>query len=184
MAESRIGRRVFSTKTFTNRKDCSTSCTATRREQMTMMNNQHSEALPNEGEATYFVKVHLDTLNLVGPHPTIPECRLYALEGKARPMLVLRVLPGRERGRRWLLVLPITSKGLDGRGNRRTDVEPIGNCLDSCRESFVEMSPQKLPDNMICRTDEGRIHRPPLCDRQAFANAVKVLTWKVMKSGG
>ena len=147
-----------------------------------MTNNRVDRNIPNEGEVAYFVKLHLDTLQLTGPHPVVQEHCLYSLEGKSRPMLVLMVLPERERGRRWLLVLPITSKGLDARGNRKSGLEPIGNCLESSRESFVETNVQKLPENMVCRTSNGQIHRVAPCDPQSFANAIKVVAWKAMKS--
>ena len=147
-----------------------------------MTNSREDRSIPKEGDVAYFVKLHLDTLQMTGTHPSRQNHRLYSLEGKSRPMLVVRLLPERERGRRWLLVLPITSKGLDTLGNRKDGLQPIGNCLDSSCDSFVELNVCKLPENMICRKNDGQLHRLTPCDPTSFANAVKVLTHKLMKS--
>ena len=147
-----------------------------------MTNSREDRGIPREGDVAYFVKLHLDTLQMTGTHASLPGHRQYSLEGKSRPMLVVRLLPERERGRRWLLVLPITSKGLDSRGNRKIGLEPIGNCLEPSCDSFVELNVHKLPENMICRTSDGQLNRLTPCDPQLFANAVKVLMHKTMKS--
>ena len=136
-----------------------------------------SSALPNEKEVVDFLKPHFDTLRETGPHPSIPGHRLCTLEGKPRPMLILRCFPKRERGLRWFLVVPLTSKGEDTVG----DLQPIGNCIDEGVDSFVELIPCKLPENMICRNGVGQLTRHTPCDPPSFAHAVKVILHKAQK---
>ena len=147
-----------------------------------MTNSRADSSIPKEGDVAYFVKLHLDTLQMTGTHPSRPDHWLYSLEGKSRPMLVIRLLPERVRGRRWFRVLPITSKGSDGNGKQKNGVEPIGNCLDPAVLSFVELEPQVLPENMICRKSDGQLDRVTPCDPSSFANAVKVLMVRMYKS--
>ena len=140
-----------------------------------------SRALPDAKDVVNFLKPHLDTLQVTGQHPSKPELLLCSLEGKPRPMLVLRRFPNKARGRCWFLVLPITSKEEGTVG----DLQPIGSCLDEGVDSFVEMTPCELPDNLISRTSSGHlqpIRRP--CDPESFANAIKVLMFKSLKSRG
>ena len=48
----------------------------------------------------------------------------------------------------WFLALPITSKGLDEAGRTKSNVEPIGNCIDDDRESFVVLELHRLPEKV------------------------------------
>lgn len=148
------------------------------------MTSKFHDYLPVEGEIVYFVKPHLDTLELSGAHETRGDVQIFTLEGKARPMLILRLLPESDRGRRWFLVLPITSKGLNQDGKCKQNMEPIGRCLDPAKDSFVEIDGlAKLPENMISRLSDGAIKRVRPCDRHAISNAQKVVEYKIRRYG-
>lgn len=95
------------------------------------MTEQESTRLPNEGEAAYFVHLHLTTVRPKGPHPHRHGEWVYEANGKPRPMLVIRALPKRDRGARWFLALPITSKARPERDNM---LESIGTCLSESTE--------------------------------------------------
>lgn len=135
---------------------------------------------PAAGEVAYFVHLHLDTACRHADHPHKSDQGIYQVDGKPRPMLVLHEYSSVKRKRRWFLVLPITSKGRDAKDRPRTDVEPIGDCINENRESFVEMSPEQLPENMLyVRSGHHPVVAP--CNPLAFANAVKVLERKVLQ---
>lgn len=150
---------------------------------MTMNRLEHGRAprvLPVGGQVAYFVQLHLETAQEREKHPHLQRVRVYSVDGKARPMLVLTQLSKPARGRRWFLVLPITSKGQDARGRTRTDVQRIGNCLDPERPSFVKLEPVRLPDNLLS-SGCGQTPVVQPCDPQAFGNAVKVLMHCVLR---
>ena len=134
--------------------------------------------LPTGGQVARFIKLHLDTLVRKDKHPHKEGESIYTIDGKTRPMLVLERL-SRERGRRWFRVLPITTKGRDEGGNRRDDVEPIDNCIEADKVSFVEMRPQWLPDNLF----DGSIIKP--CDPIVFGHVLRILSTRRLgcKSG-
>ena len=125
-------------------------------------------ALPRAGQVAYFVHLHLDTARDDGAHPVLHNERVYRVDGKARPMLVLTELKP-ERGRRWLLAVPITSKGIDAKGNLKPDHIRMDRCLSADMESFAMLPPQRLPDNLLCGTAMRA------ADPFAFQNAVKVI---------
>ncbi len=136
--------------------------------------------LPSEGDVAYFVHLHLDTAAVKGAHPRQTATWVYHVEGKPRPMLVLTCLKQCDRGRRWFLVLPITTKGYDGKGRRRSDVEPIGRCIDPDRDSFVRVEPCRLPENLLfCGNGGSAIVRS--CDPLGVGNALKILEHKLRK---
>lgn len=139
--------------------------------------------LPRDREVAYFVKLHLDTIVRKGDHPRNGGEAIYSVDGKPRPMLVLQRLQERERGKLWFLVLPVTSAGLDGNEKPKASVQPIGNCIDKHKDSFVEMDVQKLPDNMIVRGSVGEVRRLAPCDPLTFMNVVKIVEHKVLKHG-
>ena len=144
---------------------------------MTMNSSDHPPELPPipaERDVAEFMKLHLDTAEQRGEHPYNTNEYVYSVDGKPRPMLVIRVFPKRERERRWFLVLPITKKGCDAKGNRRTEFVAIGKLSESGPDSYVEMAPQKLPENLLHRR-HGRTRIESPCDRIAFDGAVKQL---------
>lgn len=141
------------------------------------MTDRALSRLPNEGEAAYFVHLHLTTLEQCkADKPNHKGEWVYKVKGKPRPMLVIRADPKRDRGSRWYLTLPITSKNRDERGKM---LEPIGNCLDESIQDFVEMQIYKVPANMLHRENgKSPIIKP--CDRLSFSNAVRVVTHKAL----
>jgi hypothetical protein len=138
--------------------------------------------LPREGEAAYFVHLHLDTAKQGTMRPLTPDVYLYQVEGKPRPMLVIRQLPGRERGRRWFLTLPITSKGRREDGSVLSNVQPIGNCIDVDKQSYVKLEVHRLPENLLNRKDGGQLVVKP-CDPMGFRNAVRIVSHKMLRMG-
>ena len=132
-----------------------------------------------EKTVAYFVALHLDTVCEFEPHPVRTGERVYKVDGKPRPMLVLQRRPEKRRGRRWFFVLPITSKGLNEKGELLPGMERIGNCLDPTRDSFVELRLRELPENMIHLSNGSPVVKTA-CDPLAFANALKVLQHRLM----
>jgi len=147
-----------------------------------MTNERWSDSeLPTGGQIARFVKPHLDkakklpsltlerakTLGLDGLRLEKNES-LYAVAVKARPMFVLERLR-REHGRRWFLVLPITTKP-DERWKHGEDYYWIDKCIEADKSSFVEMRPLRLPDNLF----DGEILKP--CNPIEFDRVLKILT--------
>jgi hypothetical protein len=143
------------------------------------MNNRNAanggRVLPKDGDIAYFIHLHLDTVVEECKHPQRPAERIYRVEGKPRPMLVLRHQLGREYGKCRFWVCPITSRG-DAKGNPRRGYEPIGKCIDGARKSFVSLEPLWLPENML--HGESPIVKP--CEPLAFQNAIKVINHKAL----
>jgi hypothetical protein len=139
------------------------------------MRDQHARAaeedLPKAGDVARFVHLHLDTAERMSDRPSMPGAYYYRLEGKPRPMLVLCRLPQREYGRRWFLVLPITSKNHGNRGM----VLPISDCIESGRPSYIMCKAlSRLPENLLHRKDgENWVIRT--LDKLTSANLVKIL---------
>lgn len=138
--------------------------------------------LPREGDAAYFVHLHLDTAKQESMRPLTPDVYLYQVEGKPRPMLVIRQLRGRERGRRWFLTLPITSKGRREDGSVLSNVQPIGNCIDVDKQSYVKLELYRLPENLLNRKERGQLVVKP-CDPMGFHNAVRIVSHKMLRMG-
>jgi hypothetical protein len=135
---------------------------------------------PGERDIAYFVDLHLDTVAILQADRKEKHW-IYTVVGKPRPMVVMRRLPGRERGRVWFRVLRITSKGLDEQGRLLPDMQRIGRCIDPDRESFVKLEALKLPENMLSAMDgSSSVHQP--CDPLSFGNAVKVLQFKMLRA--
>ena len=137
--------------------------------------------MPCAGDVAYFVKLHLDTAVKKGPHAHREDHRVYEVEGKPRPMLVMQLLTKRCRGRRQFLVLPITSQGHDEKGTRRSDVKPIGRCIDDEHDSFVEMERWLLPENLLHAPDGKSPMKKP-CEPFAVQNVQKIMN--VIALGG
>ena len=141
---------------------------------MTSWCRAHEKQLPKPGEAAYFVHLHLDTVCEDGPHPYSSDLRLYRAEGKPRPMLVLTASVGRQRSRRWFLVVPITTKGLDEQGRLRDNHKVIGPCLDPGKDSYVKLTLLHLPENML-HAAAGRSPVVKPCDPFALQNVTKIV---------
>ena len=141
------------------------------------MDNAGDE-LPNEREVAYFVHLHLDTVTEQARHSEMEDVWIYSVQGKPRPMLVLRRLPERKRGRRMLLVVPITSQGLDSQRKLLPDHEPIGDCLDRGKPSYLKLQLQRLPENLVHRqAGKSSIKQP--CDPFAFGHVIKTIENKI-----
>lgn len=138
--------------------------------------------LPRDREVAQFVCLHLNTVKVRERHPQKKDHWLYSVEGKPRPMIVLRRLPHTERGRTRFVVLPVTKSGLDERGRVKDGYAAIGNCIDSSFNSFVKVEQQILPDNMLDSSigDGGIIG---VCDPLGFSNAIKMLQRKLLQHG-
>src|SRR6478609_6653752 len=136
-----------------------------------------SNTIIKERDVVYFVHLHLDTARRLNESARHENEKVYRVEGKPRPMLVMSRLQKR-RGRDWFRVLPITSKGKDKTGKLLPDIEYIGDCLNVGRESYVKLDPRDLPENMLSVEDGKSLVVTP-CDHFAFANAIKVLERKL-----
>ena len=134
---------------------------------------------PKAGQVAYFVHLHLDTARDIGDHPVHQNERVYHVDGKARPMLVLAELK-RERGRRWFKVLRITSKGLDAHGNPKIGHQLIGDCIGPEIGSFVVLELQRLPDNLL-HAMNGRSAIVAPCHQFAFDQAWKIIQHKFLR---
>ena len=133
---------------------------------------------PKATETAEFIHLHLDTVEVNGPHPTHPNEYIYQVAGKPRPMLVLSRLKD-ERGQVLFLVLPITKQGYVN-GKLRDRVQPIGDCITAGVQSFVLTEPCRLPANMLhCSHGQSPIYRP--CNRLAYFNAVKAIQDLVLR---
>ena len=137
--------------------------------------------LPSAGQVAYFVHLHLDTAQDLGEHPIHNDERVYRVNGKARPMLVLAELKP-ERGRRWFHVLRITSKGLDEKGNPKEGHQRIGKCIAPEVDSCVVLELQRLPDNLLHPIDGGSAVVVP-CDQFGFDQALKIIHYKFFQRG-
>lgn len=134
---------------------------------------------PTAGQVAHFVHLHLDTARDIGDHPVHRNERVYHVDGKARPMLVLAELT-RERGKRWFKVLRITSKGLDANGNPKVAHQFIGDCIGPEIGSFVVLEVQRLPDNLLHAMD-GRSAIVAPCHQLAFDQAWKIIQHKFLR---
>jgi len=136
--------------------------------------NNAGQVLPDGGQLAYFVKLHLDTARRRERACKDGEWQ-YIVEGKPRPWLVLTRLPSKKpsRGRRWFLALPITSKGLDENGDVKEGFQPMNKCIDGDRESFVELKPQDLPENLLHAKDGQSAVGTP-CNPLEFGNVVRI----------
>ena len=113
-----------------------------------------SKVLPSEGDVAYFVKLHLDKVRFVKQIDEPKKTGLYEVEGKARPMLVCKVLAGNS-GRRFR-VFPMTTKGVDRLGQPKACRVSVGRLPNDSEASFVMVDEiQRLPENMLS-PDWGR----------------------------
>ncbi len=132
-----------------------------------------SSQLPKEMDIAYFVHLHLDTTEPSSDRSHKQDHFVYCVEGKPRPMLVLRVLPD-HRGRRWFRVLPITSKGKDANERLKNGVFFVGKLPGNERDSYITADDlRKLPENMVHRAKD----RSPIIhsmDRLEFDNVVRI----------
>lgn len=142
--------------------------------------NSHQTQLPNEGDAANFMHLHVSTAVAKGKHPHKEGHWIIEVEGKSRPMLIIRLLPKRERGKKWYLALPITSKGKDESGKTRDNVEDIGNCLNATTQSYVELEIHKYPENLLHSGDQNSPMITP-CDKDAFRNFFRIVSHKALR---
>lgn len=142
--------------------------------------NSHPTHQPKEGDVATFMHLHLSTATKKGKHPHREGHWVVEVEGKARPMLIIRALPNKDRGRWWFLAMPITSKGKDESGRTRRNVESIGNCLETTRESFVELEVRKYPENLLHFEQGGSPLITP-CDQDAFRNFFRIVSHKALR---
>jgi hypothetical protein len=133
--------------------------------------------LPTGGQVAWFITLYLDTLVRKDKHPHKERESIYTVDGKTRPMLVLRRLSKKERGVWWFLVLPITTKGADESSMCHAEFQPIGNCIHTEKQSFVEMRVQRIPENFFVR---GSIEKP--CNEFGFMNAQKIVHHKLFRT--
>ncbi len=124
------------------------------------------------GQVVEFVKLHLDTATC---HNRFQEPLVFNVNGKQRPMLVLRRCSEMERGKKLYLVLPITSKGVDKRGKVRPGHVRLGNVIDKNKPSFVDCFVRRIPDNLVWRRRGKPVVRD-VCDRMVFGYIIKCLT--------
>ena len=119
-----------------------------------MAPTDRNEVLPSEGDVAYFVKLHLDKVRFVKHIDDPKKTGLYEVEGKARPMLVCKVLAGNS-GRRFR-VFPMTTKGVDRLGQPKACRVSVGRLPNDTEDSFVMVDEiQRLPENMLS-PDWGR----------------------------
>lgn len=118
-----------------------------------MSHRRDDRQLPSDGDVAYFVKLHLDTVECTGPHSTRTDHCCYRVDGKARPMIVIRRIERRRRGRTWFVVLELTTKGLSENGEVMDGYMSIGRAVDRDRDSFVGLKPDELPENMLSFKD-------------------------------
>lgn len=147
----------------------------------TLMMPISNSDFPQDGAVAYFVDLHLDTVEMAEEHAHKERHFVFSVEGKIRRMLVLQRLSRLCRGRSWFLVLPITSKGLDERGKLKPNYKPIGKCLEPDVESYVELRPVQLPDNMLSRSGgQSAVFHPcnPLFIQNAYATLYQTVLGK------
>ena len=139
-----------------------------------MTNNRNTRS-PDERDVVYFVHLHLDTVVKQDEKHPKEDHWFYRVEGKARPMLVVRV-EGSERGQRWFRVVPITSKGFKEDGGVKPNHVPIGKLSGyECNSFAVVGNPQRLPEKMLdCSKGQCRI--VDTIDPLGFDNLLKIIT--------
>ena len=139
--------------------------------------------MPAAGQVAYFVDLHLDTVRVVERNTRKEDIWWYRAEGKTRPMYVLAASPKRERGKRWFTVLSITTKGLDEKERLRDSHIHIGECICPDQDSYVDLRPQRLPENMLSRrAGESPIVSP--CDRLGFDSATRIIAFALTRRVG
>ena len=128
-----------------------------------------------EGDFAYFVDLDLKTVTRTGPHPHREKVWVYRVEGKAHPMLVVSIDRNREPGRSWYIVLPVTTKGLDRRGNVKPKMFRIGGCVDEDKESFLRLERYRYPENMLdCDSEHSPVSKQ--CDPEAYGHILKIVS--------
>ena len=113
-----------------------------------MSNNRPAFNL-NPGDVAYYIRLHLDTLRYLGDHPENRDDRMYEVAGKARPMIVIKVISTDRSGRSKYQTVSLTSKGRDWNGDLRPGFVRLGDLLQNGTESFVKLSVDETPDNLI-----------------------------------
>ena len=116
------------------------------------MNNRLT---PKKKQIYWGVKLHLETTELdTSDQPLIANHDFYRLEGKERPLLIMKDrAPGRS-GQSKYNVAYVTSKNLDARGNERKDLVPFS--FRQGTASFAEV-PTDIPEKLIKRY-EAELH--------------------------
>lgn len=135
--------------------------------------------IPAVGKVAYFIKLHLDTIKCSGSSNLRSDHMTYVVEGKERPMYIVSRNPVTRRGRAWMKVLPITSKGPSDKRALGDELIAMGRCIESGCESFISLVMLELPDNMLARTNgKARVVEP--CDPLGFGSAIKLLNFRLM----
>lgn len=105
------------------------------------------------GMVVWGVHLHKDTVRFIKKHEHKVGHSRYEVEGKRRPVLVISQ-QAKARGRVWFTVLPITSKGLDEKGNTKLGYVAIGKAIEESTQSYVDLAAEYIPDNLI--SNDGR----------------------------
>ena len=142
------------------------------------MSKPESEPHLKERDVAYLVKLHLDTVCLKAPHPSRQDEFIYEVEGKPRPMLIIRVLPKRDRGVHWVLAVALTTSCPRA---RKDQLRRIGNCVNEKVVSYVETEVHKLPETMRPNDANGSAVIKRL-DRYAFDHVIKIISHGLLQT--
>jgi hypothetical protein len=141
-----------------------------------MTSNEHNL----QDKIAYFVHLHLDTARESCDQSGKLQIRLFTVEGKARPMLVIGQSRNKATGVMWYRVLKVTTKGLMPNGQVKEGVERIGDCIEKGRESFVElMSLVAYPENLLTRDIGGDVVAESV-DPLIIQNVLRIVRHKVL----
>lgn len=139
------------------------------------MTNNSNLRLPEERDIVYCVHLHLNTVTPVEKLSDKEDHWIYRVEGKARPMLVVRV-ENSKPGRRLFRVIPITSQGLKEDGQLKPGHVRIGRLQGYECNSFANVGdPQTLPENMLANS-KGQNRIVDTIDPLGFDNLLKIIT--------
>jgi hypothetical protein len=107
----------------------------------------------NSGGIFWGYKLHLDTAEIVVDESIgLPGHKMFRVQGKERPAIILAEKANKRCGRRQFVVVFLTTKSCDSRGVRRTDLVPFS--YFEGQASFVELPESVLPENLISRFKE------------------------------
>ena len=124
------------------------------------MTSVHVREFPRPNDVVYFSYLHLNTARDTGP--SLKEGhRTFEIEGKERPFFVVSDEEP-DRGVRWYLVAPCTTKAYDERRNKRRHHIPIDGALGDGNDSFVVAELVRYPDNLLVRNARGKLKRKHL----------------------
>jgi hypothetical protein len=103
---------------------------------------------PRDGDVIYFHDLHLDTAHTKSGTPVRAGVRVYEVEGKSRPMIVLYEIPNGEEGNRprWFRVVKLSTKISDFK--RKRGWMRVGVILGD-KVSYADTTPYCFPANLI-----------------------------------